>query len=208
MNKSSKKQLPISIDDEEQGSIYWRPLERGQKNIILEKYSRLRKVSGRGIFSPTRRERLLTRTKKRDQITNKQLWSEVRAQTRDSLVDLELLSDVMSFQQAKEMFQITPFISSRKNKDRKSSKPLLSSIPDVIRNILSTPKSQNDQNDLWKTLLVKEIIECGLEYLQNNSDFIMTKSHKRLIEEVKDLVDAIVGISIIVPIEERQRIKF
>ncbi len=208
MNKSSKKQLPISIDDEEQGSIYWRPLERGQKNIILEKYSRLRKVSGRGIFSPTRRERLLTRTKKRDQITNKQLWSEVRAQTRDSLVDLELLSDVMSFQQAKEMFQITPFISSRKNKDRKSSKPILSSIPDVIRNILSTPKSQNDQNDLWKTLLVKEIIECGLDYLQNNSDFIMTKSHKRLIEEVKDLVDAIVGISIIVPIEERQRIKF
>ncbi len=208
MTKSSKKQLPTSTYDEEQGSLYWRPLESSQKSIILKKYSRLRTVSGRGIFSTSRRERILTRTKSRDQITNKQLWFDVRAQIRDSLVDLELLCDVVSFQQAKEMFQTTPFVSSRKNKDRESSKPLLSSLPNILNQILNIPKSSKDQNDLWKTLLVKEIINECLTYLTHNADFIMTKSHIRLLDEMRDLVDATVGISVIVPVEERAKIKF
>ncbi len=174
----------------------------------MKKYSRLRTVSGRGIFSTSRRERILTRTKSRDQITNKQLWFDVRAQIRDSLVDLELLCDVVSFQQAKEMFQTTPFVSSRKNKDRESSKPLLSSLSNILNQILNIPKSSKDQNDLWKTLLVKEIINECLTYLTHNADFIMTKSHIRLLDEMRDLVDATVGISVIVPVEERVKIKF
>ncbi len=40
------------------------------------------------------------------------------------------------------------------------------------------------------------------------SGILMTKSHMRLIEEIRDLVDAIVSVSVQVPVDKRGAVKF
>ena len=80
------------------------------------------------------------------------------------------------------------------------------SLSSLIGTILST-KHEKNEDDLWKSLLAKDIMEKCFDYIKENK-ILMTKSHLNLIEQMQDLINAIVSVSVQIPIENRESVKF
>lgn len=193
MKKSSKnKRFDQSLDSDD-SSQYWRPLKHVEKQELLEKYNKHLKESYGGYLSVKRRKRLLRLTHKEKLTRDSDFWSKLRLATLDTLVDLQLVCEVSSQNQLKEMFRV---------------KEDHTSLNDIIHYVLLRSDAEQEYDDLWKMMFIKSIMSECLQYLETSSSFVMTTSHKRLIDEMKDLINALIGLSVIMPKGERENIKF
>lgn len=186
-------------------SQHRRELTDNQKKSLLIKYQEHLQHSRGGFLTTNKRKRLLG-TKRGDEGTpDADFWYKLKQSARDSIVDLQMICDVANRDQIKEIFQFIPITESVK-KGKTVDPESLVSIDGLIWSVLLVKKSKND-DDVWKALLVKDIMEKCLNYIML-SGILMTKSHQRLIEEMRDLMDAIVSVSVQVPIEKRDAVQF
>ena len=213
--------------------LYWRQLPPKEWETLKTLYKNHVEINRGGLTSKKFRKRLLGLTKENvaagiksknkenegGESKDSQFWYLIKESVRYALNDLRLVSETANHKQMKEMFQVTPYVlteefrkSSKQRKDITKEEQkylkdqnLYTSFDVLLNSILNTP-TPKDEDDLWKSLLVNEIMKVCLAHLKKTG-VLMTKSHLRLIDEIEDLVDAIVGISVQISHEDRRRIK-
>ena len=193
MTKNSGIPLPDPSQDNDQRSQYWRQFKSKETQALITKYRKHLTQSHGGFLSVKRRKRLLGLRHKEKMTRNADFWSKLKLSTKDTIIDLQLLCEIASQNQLHEIFSI---------------KEDNTSIDSLIHFILLRSDSEKEYDDLWKIMFIKAIMGECLQYLETSSSFIMTKSHTRLLEEFRDLINALIGISVIMPKGKREDIKF
>jgi len=183
--------------------MYRRHLSKNELKLIDEKYSNYK--SRGGFLTSNQKLRLRGKKKGDEGTTEADFWYRLKKSARGSIVDLQMICDIGDEEQIKEIFQKIPLKKVSKNESLKESQ--LVSFDQLIASILVSDWRNKDKDDLWKSLLVRDIMSSCLNYTIT-SGILMTKSHMRLVEEVRDLVDAIVSVSVQVPKDKREAIQF
>ena len=210
---------------------YWRDLKKKDIDLFKKTYENHLKIDRGGLTSKKFRQRLLgLKLGKRGDFRNRtiddnigeskdsQFWFLIKESVRYTLNDLRLISEVSNEKQIREMFQVTPYVISEERKKQLLKQKVLSkdeekflkenkmhvSLDSILNSILNTPRG-NNQDEIWKSILVREILKICIKHLKQN-EFLMTKSHIRLLDELEDLMEVIVGVSFMTKISDKRRI--
>ncbi|MHB8546005.1 MAG: hypothetical protein ACYDAJ_04500 [Nitrosotalea sp.] len=186
---------------------YRRELSKYDQRNILDKYKEHRDAVG-GIFTPDKRRKLLgikAESGKRDHQDTAEFWYDVRTTVKSGLKDLELLCDVANPKQLEEIFTngiplrdelkgIHSFMFSQMhNKSSALENILAALLQDYNHNQTSyTKKSKNSKadfvsEDVWQAYRASNIIFICMDFFKRNN-FISTKAHKILVEQVEDMI--------------------
>lgn len=147
--------------------------------------------------------------------TESELWYRIRNQARKALLDLELLCEIASDEQLKEIFE--PFTSrdnvkldvkfgAKKLEDVKEMYPDIRPVYDrtdltrilrvLVMNDKAEPKdkkltdkekSEKEESEIWRLRLASEMINIGLNYFVGKEEF-QTRLHSRLFDDVRDAI--------------------
>lgn len=185
---------------------YRRKLSKNSKLSLQKKYADHLKFSRGGFLSTNRRKRLLELKLGEKSTPEADFWYKIKRYARDAIVDLQMICETANDNQIKEIFQSFPI-----KKTKKPNEPvdwsLFVSISTVLNSVLVFDWRSKETGDLWQTFLLKDIMNECLNYISLNG-ILMTKSHQRLIEEMRDLIDAIVGASSDLSPDQRRGVKF
>jgi hypothetical protein len=180
---------------------YRRELTPDQKESLRVKYRDYLQYSRGGFLTTNKRKRLLEIKKGDEGTPEADFWYKLKQSARDSIVDLQMICDIADNEQIKEIFQRIPIKKIEKNVPIKNEDFV--SLPRLISSVLVTNWRSEKKDDLWKALLVKELINACLNYIET-SGILMTKAHMRLIDEIRDLVNAVIGVAIELPPDRRR----
>jgi len=184
--------------------MYKRELSKKEKLSLNKKYQKYFKKTGGGFITTNRKLRLFGLKKSSEGTPDADFWLKLKESARGSIVGLQLISDLGHTDQLKEIFGPIHITKNLKNDLSDPSNQI--SLSSLIETILST-KHEKNEDDLWKSLLAKDIMEKCFDYIKENK-ILMTKSHLNLIEQMQDLINAIVSVSVQVPVENRESVKF
>ena len=174
-------------------SLYRRELSENDKTSLKKKFKNHIENSRNSCLTKNQRLRLLEIKKKEHGTTESDFWYRLKKDAKNAIVDLQMICNVADDEQIKEIFQHIPLKKIEKNVPIKDED--LVSLDRLISSILVTNWRSEKKDDLWKALLVKELINACLNYIVT-SGILMTKSHMRLVDEIRDLVNAVIGIAI------------
>lgn len=176
---------------------YRRFLTKTEQKDVIDKYKNHCDAAG-GIFSSDKRRKLIGLKKKNPKLVDEgtaDFWYDVRNAVRHALTDLQLISEVAHSEQLKEMFQLVSSADLLKDKSKTSVANLLDSIfMEHNRLVAVRQKDQTmflerttDKDDSWKADLAAETVGKCLKFYMD-SGLITSKAHKRLVEEVTDML--------------------
>jgi|SRR6185312_9006759 len=208
---------------------YRRELSRYDQKNILGKYKKHQDADG-GIFVSDKRRKLLgikAKSKKHIHQDTSEFWYDVRKTVKSGLKDLELICDVAHPDQLKEMFTETLF------KEEKDELAKLQTADDQVKFLKTIPslekfltalfkdyvvnryaidkqtsrkytKSNVIGSDVWKAYLAYEIVVICLKFFTEHN-FISTKAHERLVDEVENMLNVEVARG--TKLERNERVK-
>ena len=206
---------------------YRRQLSKYEQKELLDKYKKHRDAEG-GIFTSDKRRKLLGikgESKKQIHEDSADFWYDVRKTVKNGLKDMELICDVAHPDQLKEMFIETLF------KEEKDELAKIINIEEKIRFFKRIPSLEKALNALFKDYIVNHYVidkHTGQKYTQSDiigddswkaylgyhtvitcmkffkgHNFISTKAHERLVEEVEDMLNVEVARGTKLKINER-----
>lgn len=184
--------------------MYRRELNKNEKTSYQNKYREYLAKSRGGFLTKNQKMRALELKHGDEGTIESDFWYRIKQSSRGSLVDLQMICDIANENQIKDIFG--DFILIKKYKKNESiPKNERISLDSIIETILSRKSDKHD--DLWKAIMTRDIMEKCLDYTKE-SGLLMTKSHLRLIDEIKDLMNAIVSVAVQVPVTNRKVVQF
>src|SRR3989344_2576856 len=141
--------------------MYRRQLSKTELKSIQEKYGNYK--SRGGFLTSNQKLKLLCKKKGEEGTTEADFWYRLKKSSRGSIVDLQMICDIADEEQIKEIFQKIPLKKVSKNEPLKESQ--LVSFDQLIASILVSDWRNKDRDDLWKSLLVRDIMTTCLNYI-------------------------------------------
>lgn len=181
--------------------MYRRELSPNELKSVRLKYHQYIENARGGFLTKNQKLRLLKLKHGEEGTTEADFWYRLKQSAKGAIADLQMICDIADDEQIKEIFQKIPLHKVIKNETIKDAD--LISIDKLIASVLVSNWRNKNKDDLWKAILVHYLMESCLNYTIT-SGLLMTKSHVRLIEEMRDLVKAIVGVAIQVPKDRRE----
>ena len=185
--------------------MYRRYNTQNELKPYQKKYKEYLKRSRGGFLSKNQKLRLLGLKKGDEGTPEADFWYRLKRSAKGSLVDLQMIFDLADDDQKREIFQMIPLVKKQKNQGLSDNEYI--TFANLISNVLVTDWRQKESYDVWKAFVVKDLMNSCLNYI-TTSGILMTKSHMRLIDEMRDLIDAIVGVASQVPVKNRKAVKF
>lgn len=209
---------------------YRRQLSKYEQKKVLYRYKNHRDADG-GIFTESTRRRLLgikQGSKKGLPLDTPDFWNDVRRYVRNGLKDLELICDVAHPDQLEEMFHKETLTREEQKEMKELTKAweqtdFLETIPSlkkfiaslfkdyvVMRKRMVLPEGKKYPipevigSDTWKAYLAHDLLVICLKFF-NEHNFISTKAHQRLVEEVEDMIN--VEVSRGIKLKRNERVK-
>lgn len=181
---------------------YRRKLSPSQQKHFHSMYKLHKDLEG-GIFTPDKRRKLLGLKSKSRKIAPENLanfWSDVRKHSKNGIVDLHLLADMIHPDQVKEVFQLIPWQEWNKDNSKTSLAGLVKAVLESedessrdIRKRRSKQKYANDEEpDVWKAFLAQHIVDECLDFFIAHG-FVTSKAHQRIVDELKDMLNVEIG---------------
>jgi len=193
---------------------YRRRMDKIKQKHIIDKYKKHCDVEG-GIFRSDKRRKLVGLKKKNPKQIEEgtaDFWYDVRNSVRHALTDFQLVAEVSSHEQLKEMFDLIPYGKWKKDISK-------TSIPILLKAILSSQPTysirfkkgqpypiENKEDDVWLAHLAYETVRICFDFFKEHN-LITSMAHERLIEETDDMLNSEIGRAWFVP-RERRNIKF
>jgi len=135
----------------------------------------------RGFLSPNQKRRILGIKKKERGTPDTDFWYKIRDSAKNSITDLELLSEICS---DGVLYDIFRELRKEDHQERDKGDYRRTSISLVLSRIFSTTRKPTDYST-WKNQLSAKILEQSINYMRNNPQF-KTKLHARLFDDVLD----------------------
>jgi len=168
---------------------YSRDLDTKELETLRKKYSTHLKKSKGGILSDKQRKRLLGYKKKEHGTPDSDFWWKIKHSIQDSIMDIQLICDIASEEELKDIFGTKPTASD----DYPITKVLLSLLPES-RTFRMKPKEieklQKEQE--WRKVILNEIVLESL-YWYFHSGLFETDAHTRLLAETMDAISVLSG---------------
>ena len=180
--------------------MYRRELSPNELKSVRLKYDKYIENARGGFLTKNQKLRLLKLKHGEEGTTEADFWYRLKQSAKGAIADLQMIFDIADDEQIKEIFHKIP-LSKVKKKEIITDADLVS-IDRLIASVLVSDWKNKNKDDLWKAILVDYIMESCLNYIITTG-ILMTQSHMRLIEEMRDLVKAIVGVAIQVPKDRR-----
>lgn len=205
-------------------SKYTRELSAKQIKTLQDRYSGYLKRTRRGFLSASEKEKLL-KIKKWQESDHEiyQFFYEIRESAKTAFADFILLCDTLNEKEIREIFS-NDYSTNKINEMPDGmnfelmeqfyrTRPLLK---DVIRYVLqdrskvkfTNIKSNKDlelfDDDSWQAYLAHDLIRICLQFFREHN-FISTKAHERLADEVEDMIN--VEVSRGIKLKRHQRTK-
>ncbi|MCH7561071.1 MAG: hypothetical protein IIC67_06870 [Thaumarchaeota archaeon] len=163
---------------------YSRDLSDKELETLRKKYSNHLKKSKGGILSDKQRKRLLGYKKKEHGTPDSDFWWKIKHSIQDSIMDIQLLCDIASEEELKDIFGTKPTASD----EYPITKVLLSLLPES-RTFRMKPKEieklQKEQE--WRKVILNELVLESL-YWYFHSGLFETHVHTRLLAETMDAI--------------------
>lgn len=193
---------------------YRRQLSKYTQKNLLDRYKNHKNAEG-GIFTESTRRRLLgikAESAKELPPDTADFWSDVRKFVKNGLKDLELICDVAHPDQLEEMFYKQTLSKKEQSelekiKEAWEQTKYLERFPSLNKFLESLfkdyiierkmmierlgkkyPQAVIIGSDAWKAYLAHDIVVICLKFFKEHN-FISTKAHERLVEEVEDMIN-------------------
>lgn len=193
-------------------SRYLRDLAKSDLAELRLKYALHMKRTKSGFLEKPVKERLLGNKRWEEYSNDDDVYDffyKIREHARTALGDFMLISDILSESQLKDIFctevQKEELDKVGHNPDHRPLNRLLQSNPrieNILRGILKDSKivsptdekewknrQLSEQSDAWKFFFAQEIVRICFDFFKNN-DFITSKAHERVLDEVRDMLDS------------------
>lgn len=184
--------------------MYRRYKTQNELKPYQKKYKEYLKRSRGGFLTKNQKMRLLGLKHGDEGTPEADFWYRLKQSAKGSLVDLQMIFDLADDDQSSEIFQRIPLV--KKGKNQALSDDEFITFANLICTVLVTDW-RKESYDIWKAFLVNDLMNNCLNFIAT-SGILMTKSHMRLIDEMRDLIDAIVGVASQVPVKNRRGVKF
>jgi len=180
-----------------------------------------------GIFTEDKRRKLLGLKQKQGKYfeDTADFWYDVRSNVKSGLKDLELFFDVADKNQIKDVLYDAPLKEElnlpKLTRDHNKMYELQRQIPSLTNTLnallqkyyksrktkLSTGEIRRysehvEEDDTWRAMLVHDIINIGITYLQDHN-LISSKAHQRLVDEFVDMVNVEIARGTMIPLNQR-----
>src|SRR5574337_643649 len=157
-------------------SLYRRELTNNEIGSLKKTYEKHARSIARGFLTREQRMRLLELKKKERGTTDSDFWYKLKRQSKNAIMELQMISDIANDKQLKEIFY--------------EGTPTRSPISELFVSLFPINR-KTDQDDLWRSSIMAQIVFRSLEwYLQNNT--FPTESHQRLIRDTLDAISVTV----------------
>lgn len=191
-------------------STYTRDLSTTQIKELKEKYSDHLNRSRQGFLSMPVKQRLLKIKKMEREFTNEEkqrYFYDIREHAKSAFGDFLLLMDTLQDSQIKEIFEGNNLSTKemqqfKQLRNETENKNFFQKLPTFLNMLNTLFIEKGEQDDTWKAYMSYYVITTCTKFLREH-DFISTKAHQRLLDEVEDMINVEIARGIYLNREQR-----
>jgi len=142
-------------------------------------------LENKGFLTKKQKRRLLKLGKKEHGTTDSEFWYRLKHSSKNSLLDLQLISRIADEEQLEEIFEA---LTKEDYKNMNKNLYKRTDLRFLIETIFSSHKPEESNREDWRFKLALNMLNISIGYFRNMPSF-QSKLHNRMFEEILDVLD-------------------